>query len=47
MCPTILFPCPVADMELKNAPEIIEGLKTYLDDMILGYTAPVRGTTKL
>lgn len=35
-----IIPLSVADMELKNAPEIIEGLKTYLDEMILGYTSP-------
>ena len=33
-------PLSVADMELKNPPEIIEGLKDYLDTHILGYTAP-------
>lgn len=33
-----VVPLSVADMELKNAPEIIEGLKEYLDHTILGYT---------
>ncbi len=34
-------PLTMADMELLNAPEIIEGLKDYLsNDAILGYTAP-------
>lgn len=33
-------PLSVADMELKNPPEIIEGLKQYLDTHILGYTSP-------
>lgn len=33
-------PFSVADMEFKNAPEIIEGLKEYLDETILGYTSP-------
>ena len=33
-----IVPFSVADMELKNPPEIIEGLKDYLDHMILGYT---------
>ncbi len=33
-------PFSIADMEFKNAPEIIEGLKSYLDTAILGYTAP-------
>ncbi len=33
-----IVPLSVADMEFKNAPEIIEGLKKYLDEVILGYT---------
>lgn len=33
-------PFSVADMELKNPPEIIEGLKKYIDTTILGYTQP-------
>ncbi|MEG2428347.1 MAG: MalY/PatB family protein [Clostridium sp.] len=32
-----VIPYSVADMEFKNPPEIIEGLKTYLDTYILGY----------
>lgn len=35
-----IIPFSVADMELKNPPEIIEGLKKYLDSTILGYTKP-------
>ena len=36
-----IVPFSVADMELKTAPEIIEGLIRYLsDDAILGYTVP-------
>ncbi len=35
-----VVPFSVADMELKNAPEIIKGLKEYLDHCILGYTDP-------
>ena len=35
-----IAPLSVADMELKNPPEIIEGLKDYLDTHILGYTSP-------
>lgn len=27
-------------MELKNPPEIVEGLKKYIDTHILGYTGP-------
>jgi len=33
-----IVPFSVADMELKNAPEIIEGIKEYVDKTILGYT---------
>ena len=33
-----VVPLSVADMEFKNAPEIIEGLKDYLDHTVLGYT---------
>ena len=35
-----IVPLSVADMEFMMAPEIIEGLKIYLDTMILGYTGP-------
>lgn len=35
-----VIPFSVADMELKNAPEIIEGLKAYLDKSVLGYVKP-------
>ncbi|MEL7648624.1 MAG: MalY/PatB family protein [Sedimentibacter sp.] len=38
-----IIPFSVADMELKNAPEIVEGLKSYLDSHILGYTLPTEG----
>lgn len=38
--PEGIVPFSVADMELKNPPEIIEGLKKYLDEAILGYTGP-------
>jgi aminotransferase/cystathionine beta-lyase len=37
-----IVPFSVADMELKNPPEIIEGLKEYLDNIILGYTIPTK-----
>ena len=36
--PAGIVPFSVADMELKNPPEIIDGLKAYLDTTILGYT---------
>lgn len=32
-----IVPLSVADMEFKNAPEIIKGLKNYLNDCVLGY----------
>lgn len=35
-----IVPFSVADMELRNPPEIIEGLKQYLDRTVLGYTDP-------
>lgn len=38
-----VVPLSVADMEFKNAPEIIEGLKSYLDETILGYTGATDG----
>ncbi len=34
------IPLSVADMELMNAPEIIEGLKSFMDHTILGYCGP-------
>lgn len=37
-----IVPFSVADMEFKNAPEIAEGLKTYMDTHILGYTSPTQ-----
>ncbi|MDR3597265.1 MalY/PatB family protein [Clostridium sp.] len=33
-----IIPFSVADMEFKNPPEIIEGLKNYIDSSIFGYT---------
>lgn len=35
-----IIPLSVADMELKNAPEIQEGLKRYIDNSVLGYSNP-------
>lgn len=37
-----IVPFSVADMEFKNAPEIAEGLKEYMDTHILGYTSPTQ-----
>ncbi len=33
-----IVPLSVADMELKNPPEVMEGLKEFLDEAVLGYT---------
>ncbi|MBF0925221.1 MAG: aminotransferase class I/II-fold pyridoxal phosphate-dependent enzyme, partial [Atopobium sp.] len=33
-------PFSVADMEYHTAPEIVEGLKEYINDAILGYSMP-------
>lgn len=38
-----VVPFSVADMELKSPPEIINGLKKFLDNAILGYTMPYDG----
>jgi len=39
--PQDIIPFSVADMELKNPPEIMEGLREFLnDELILGYTIP-------
>ncbi len=38
-----VVPLSVADMELKNPPEITEGLKRYLDEVVLGYSRPYSG----
>ncbi|MDR1248254.1 MAG: hypothetical protein LBK63_03025 [Treponema sp.] len=35
-----VIPLSVADMELPNPPEIIQGLKDHLDKAVLGYTTP-------
>lgn len=40
-----IVPFSVADMELKNPPEIIEGLKKYIDKVVLGYTGPTKAYT--
>ena len=36
-------PLSVADMEFLNPPEVVEGLKAYLDRNVLGYTGPTEG----
>ena len=35
-----VIPFSAADMEFKNAPQIIDGLKKRLDNLVLGYCAP-------
>lgn len=40
-----IIPFSVADMEIKNPPEIVEGLKKYLDNNILGYALPTKEYT--
>ncbi len=37
--PDGIVPFSIADMEFKNAPEIIDGLKDFLTNAILGYSA--------
>lgn len=37
-----IIPFSVADMELLNPPEIIQGLQEYLDHLVLGYTGPTQ-----
>lgn len=46
--PEDIVPFSVADMELKNPPEIMAGLREYLqdDNMILGYTIPTMDFAK-
>lgn len=38
--PAGIPPFSVADLDLRQAPEIIEGLKAFLDDAVFGYTMP-------
>lgn len=46
--PEGIVPFSVADMELKNAPQIFEGLRNYLDPdkVSLGYTSPTDSYNK-
>jgi len=37
-----IVPLSVADMEFKTPPEIVDALKRYLDNNILGYTGPTK-----
>lgn len=38
-----IVPFSTADMEFRNAPEIVDGLKEYLDSAVLGYPSPSDG----
>jgi len=37
-----VIPFSVADMELENPPEVIEGLKKFLDHTVMGYAMPTQ-----
>lgn len=38
-----IIPFSIADMEFEMAPEIIEGIKSYIDRYVLGYSNPTEG----
>lgn len=44
--PAGIPPFSVADLDLPNAPEIIDGLKAFLDEAVLGYTMPTAAYTQ-
>lgn len=37
-----IYPLSIADVDMKIAPEIVEGLKDYIDTAIFGYDAPTQ-----
>lgn len=39
--PAGIVPLSIGDMELKTPPELVAGLKDFLDGTILGYTSPI------
>lgn len=41
-----IAPFSVADADIKTAPEIVEGLKQYIDHMVFGYTRTLPSYTK-
>jgi cystathionine beta-lyase len=41
-----VIPFSVADMEFKNPPEVVEGLKRFLDQIVLGYASPTEAYQK-
>ncbi len=38
-----VIPFSVADMELLNPPEIAQGLQSYMEGLVMGYTGPTEG----
>lgn len=44
--PAGIPPFSVADLDLANAPEIMQGLKAFLDHAVLGYTMPTPAYTQ-
>ncbi|MGH8146854.1 MAG: hypothetical protein ACREPY_11015, partial [Rhodanobacteraceae bacterium] len=44
--PAGIAPFSVADLDLENAPEIIEGLQAFLGEAVLGYTMPSAAFTQ-
>lgn len=44
--PAGIPPFSVADLDLKHAPEIIDGLKAFLDQAVLGYTSTPTAFTR-
>ncbi len=40
--PEEIVPFSVADTDLPPLPELVQGLKTFLDEMVLGYTGPTK-----
>lgn len=44
--PAGIVPLSIGDMEIKNPPELIEGLRQYIADAVLGYTEPTRQDTQ-
>lgn len=44
--PAGIVPFSIGDMELRNPPELIEGLQQYLADNVLGYTGATRRDTQ-
>ena len=45
--PEKVIPFSVADMEFQIAPEIREGLKTYIDTYVPGYANPTKNILRI